>query len=113
MLDQPHIAQPINDLAESNAPPPRLQLQFPARLVTPGHSRPTEVARAGLEASTEQYQRARTYRARRQAPILVSMAADLLMSAAQREITTLDEKLYLQVYGKPETDTSRRAAAAR
>ena len=45
--------------------------------------------------------------------ILVSMAAELLMSAAQREITTLDEKLYLQVYGKPETQTSRRAAAAR
>jgi general secretion pathway protein A len=45
--------------------------------------------------------------------ILVSMAAELLMSAAQREITTLDEKLYLQVYGKPETHTSRRAAAAR
>lgn len=29
------------------------------------------------------------------------MAAELLMSAAQREITTLDEKLYLQVYGNP------------
>jgi hypothetical protein len=35
------------------------------------------------------------------------------MSAAQREITTLDEKLYLQVYGKPENHTTRRAAAAR
>jgi len=45
--------------------------------------------------------------------ILVSMAAELLMSAAQREITTLDEKLYLQVFGRPETQTSRRAAAAR
>ena len=45
--------------------------------------------------------------------ILVSMAAELLMSAAQREITTLDEKLYLQVFGKPETHTSRRAADAR
>ena len=45
--------------------------------------------------------------------ILVSMAAELLMSAAQREITTLDEKLYLQVYGKPEAHTPRRAAAAR
>jgi type II secretory pathway predicted ATPase ExeA len=45
--------------------------------------------------------------------ILLSMAAELLMSAAQREITILDEKLYLQVYGKPETHTSRRAAAAR
>ncbi len=45
--------------------------------------------------------------------ILLSMAAELLMSAAQREITILDEKLYLQVYGKPHTQTSPRAAAAR
>ncbi|HUA26084.1 MAG TPA: hypothetical protein VMA54_18285 [Steroidobacteraceae bacterium] len=47
------------------------------------------------------------------APNVPHMAAELLMSAAQREITTLDEKLYLQVYGKPETHTSRRPAAAR
>ncbi len=45
--------------------------------------------------------------------ILVSMAAELLMSAAQREITTLDEKLYLQVFSAPERSTGRRAAAAR
>ena len=45
--------------------------------------------------------------------ILVSMAAELLMSAAQREITALDEKLYRQVFGKPETHTSRRAAGTR
>jgi hypothetical protein len=45
--------------------------------------------------------------------ILVSMAAELLMTAAQREITTLDEKLYLQVFSAPERTTSRRAAAAR
>jgi general secretion pathway protein A len=44
--------------------------------------------------------------------ILVSMAAELLMTAAQREITTLDEKLYLQVFARPETQPSRRAAAA-
>ncbi|MGH8317100.1 MAG: hypothetical protein ACREUL_03865 [Steroidobacteraceae bacterium] len=43
--------------------------------------------------------------------ILVSMSAELLMTAAQREITTLDEKLYLQVFGRPETQPSRRAAA--
>jgi len=43
--------------------------------------------------------------------IFVSMAAELLMSAAQREITTLDEKLYLQVFARPETPTSRRGAA--
>jgi type II secretory pathway predicted ATPase ExeA len=46
--------------------------------------------------------------------ILISMAAELLVTAAQREITTLDEKLYLQVFARPETQTaSRRAAAAR
>src|ERR1700722_722816 len=43
--------------------------------------------------------------------IFVSMAAELLMSAAQREITTLDEKLYLQVFARPETPTNRRGAA--
>jgi len=43
--------------------------------------------------------------------IFVSMAGELLMSAAQREITTLDEKLYLQVFARPETPTSRRSAA--
>jgi general secretion pathway protein A len=43
--------------------------------------------------------------------IFVSMAGELLMSAAQREITTLDEKLYLQVFARPETTTSRRVAA--
>ena len=45
--------------------------------------------------------------------ILVSMAAELLMTAAQREITTLDEKLYLQVFSAPERSTARRAPAAR
>ena len=43
--------------------------------------------------------------------IFVSMAGELLMSAAQREITTLDEKLYLQVFARPETPSSRRGAA--
>ncbi len=48
--------------------------------------------------------------------ILVSIAAELLillMSTAQHEITTLDEKLYLQVFGKHETHTSRRPTGAR
>lgn len=45
--------------------------------------------------------------------VLLSMAAELLMTAAQREITTLDEKLYLQVFGRPDTQPARRAAAAR
>jgi general secretion pathway protein A len=43
--------------------------------------------------------------------IFISMAGELLMSAAQREITTLDEKLYLQVFARPEAPTSRRSAA--
>ncbi len=42
--------------------------------------------------------------------ILAGMAAELLMSAAQREITTLDEKLYLEVFGGP-TAHPRRARA--
>jgi len=45
--------------------------------------------------------------------IFIGMAAELLMSAAQREITELDEKLYLQVFAPPETQTPRRAAGAR
>jgi len=42
--------------------------------------------------------------------IFISMAGELLMSAARREITTLDEKLYLQVFARPEAPTSRRSA---
>jgi general secretion pathway protein A len=42
--------------------------------------------------------------------IFVSMAGELLMSAAQREITSLDEKLYLQVFARPDTPASRRGA---
>jgi len=41
------------------------------------------------------------------------MAADLLMAAAQREITVLDEKLYLQVFAQPEPQATRRASGAR
>jgi hypothetical protein len=33
------------------------------------------------------------------------------MTAAQREITELDEKLYLQVFAPPETHTPRRVAS--
>jgi general secretion pathway protein A len=43
--------------------------------------------------------------------IFVSMAGELLMSAAQREITSLDEKLYLQVFARQDAPTSRRGAA--
>ena len=41
------------------------------------------------------------------------MAGDLLMTAAQREITVLDEKLYLQVFSAPETQRTRRTSSAR
>ncbi len=43
--------------------------------------------------------------------ILAGMGSELLMSAAQREIVTLDEKLYLEVYGGP-LAPPRRARAA-
>jgi hypothetical protein len=43
--------------------------------------------------------------------IFIGMAAELLMTAAQREITELDEKLYLQVFAQPETQTPRRVGA--
>lgn len=45
--------------------------------------------------------------------IFISMAAELLMTAAQREITVLDEKLYLQVFAQPETQSPRRATGSR
>jgi type II secretory pathway predicted ATPase ExeA len=37
--------------------------------------------------------------------VLTSLAAELLASAAQREITRLDEKLYLEVFGSPDPGT--------
>jgi general secretion pathway protein A len=43
--------------------------------------------------------------------IFIAMAGELLMSAAQREITTLDEKLYLQVFARPETQVARRTSS--
>jgi type II secretory pathway predicted ATPase ExeA len=45
--------------------------------------------------------------------IFTAMAGELLMNAAQRELPVLDEKLYLQVFARPETHSTRRAAAAR
>ncbi len=45
--------------------------------------------------------------------ILVAMAAELLMTAARREIVTLDEKLYLEVFGRPPVHPARRLAATR
>ena len=42
--------------------------------------------------------------------IFISMAAELLMAAAQRDITVLDEKLYLQVFAAPATHPPRRTA---
>jgi type II secretory pathway predicted ATPase ExeA len=43
--------------------------------------------------------------------IFIGMAAELLMTAAQRDINVLDEKLYLQVFAPPDTKTLRRAGA--
>jgi general secretion pathway protein A len=45
--------------------------------------------------------------------IFTAMAGELLMTAAQRDLPVLDEKLYLQVFARPETQSTRRAAAAR
>ena len=45
--------------------------------------------------------------------IFTAMAGELLMNAAQRELPVLDEKLYLQVFARPETHNTRRAATAR
>jgi general secretion pathway protein A len=39
---------------------------------------------------------------------LTNMAAELLAVAAQREITQLDEKLYLDVFARPSQATSKR-----
>ena len=43
--------------------------------------------------------------------IFTAMAAELLMHAAQRDLMVLDEKLYLQVFARPETQSARRAGA--
>lgn len=42
--------------------------------------------------------------------IFIGMAGELLMNAAQREITTLDEKLYFEVFAPAQTSTKRRPA---
>jgi hypothetical protein len=41
--------------------------------------------------------------------VLTSMAAELLASAAQQEITQLDEKLYLEVFATPTAHARKRA----
>ena len=43
--------------------------------------------------------------------LCIGMAAELLMAAAQRDLTVLDEKLYLQVFAAPQTQHPRRPAA--
>ena len=45
--------------------------------------------------------------------IFIAMAAELLMAAAQRDITVLDEKLYLQVFAPPEPQRPRRTVGVR
>ena len=45
--------------------------------------------------------------------ILTTMAAELLAVAAQRELSQLDEKLYLEVFAQPEASAPRRAGARR
>ena len=43
--------------------------------------------------------------------ILTTMAAELLAAAAQRDLPTLDEKLYMDVFAQPAQSTPRRSAA--
>jgi len=45
--------------------------------------------------------------------ILIGMAADSLMSAAQTETTVLDKTLYFQVFNLPASNAPRRVAGAR
>jgi general secretion pathway protein A len=45
--------------------------------------------------------------------ILITMAAELLATAAQRELPQLDDKLYLDVFAQPTAATPRRNAARR
>ena len=45
--------------------------------------------------------------------ILTTMAAELLAAATQRELSQLDEKLYLEVFAQPEAPAPRRTAARR
>ena len=45
--------------------------------------------------------------------ILTTMAAELLAAATQRELSQLDEKLYLEVFAQPEASVPRRTAARR
>jgi general secretion pathway protein A len=42
--------------------------------------------------------------------VLTSMASELLLAAARQELSKLDEKLYLQVFGAAEAPARRRAA---
>ena len=44
--------------------------------------------------------------------IFTAMAAELLMSAAQRDLPVLDEKLYLQVFARSQTQPTRRTASS-
>ena len=45
--------------------------------------------------------------------ILTTMAAELLAAAAQRDLPTLDEKLYLDVFAQPDSAPKRRAPPTR
>ena len=45
--------------------------------------------------------------------ILMTLAAELLAAAAQRDLPQLDEKLYLDIFAQPEMPKPRRVASAR
>ena len=45
--------------------------------------------------------------------VMMTIAGELLLSAAKQELPQLDEKLFLQNYPSPQTTAKRRAAANR
>jgi type II secretory pathway predicted ATPase ExeA len=45
--------------------------------------------------------------------VLTTLAAELLSVAAQRELPSIDEKLFLEVFAQPQTAKPRRAASPR
>ncbi len=42
--------------------------------------------------------------------IMTTLAAELLAAAAQRELPVLDEKLYMEIFAQPVSNTARRAS---
>ena len=106
-------------LALTKSSPPQLSFRIRTRLATGVASREELLAclehllaaagNAGL--MTQELRHTLVDHAAGNYRIFISMAAELLMAAAQRDITVLDEKLYLQVFATPATQPPRRTTA--